>query len=91
MKGCFLSLLFVLGASPARAQLQIFACEPEWAALAEELGGDRVEATSAVTGLQDVHYIQARPSLIARVRRVDLVISKSTCSIPFDPPCDGCF
>ena len=69
---CF--LLLALGATPAWAQLQIFACEPEWAALAEELGGDAVEAESAVTGVQDVHYIQARPSLIARVRRTDLVI-----------------
>jgi zinc/manganese transport system substrate-binding protein len=69
---CF--LLLTLGAAPARAQLQIFTCEPEWAALATELGGDRVEAESAVTGLQDVHYIQARPSLIAKVRRADLMI-----------------
>ena len=66
---CF--LLLTLGAAPAWAQLRIFTCEPEWAALAMELGGDRVEAESAVTGLQDVHYIQARPSLIAKVRRAD--------------------
>jgi len=69
---CF--LLLTLGAAPAWAQLQIFTCEPEWAALAAELGGDWVEAESAVTGLQDVHYIQARPSLIAKVRRADLMI-----------------
>lgn len=58
----------------ARADLTIFACEPEWAALAEEIGGERVETYSATTALQDPHYIQARPSLIARVRRADLVI-----------------
>ena len=56
------------------ADLDIFACEPEWAALAEELGGDLVEAYSATTALQDPHYIQARPSLISRVRQADLVI-----------------
>ena len=69
-----LVLLLLFCAGPASAQLQIFTCEPEWAALAEELGGDAVEAQSAVTGVQDVHYIQARPSLIARVRRTDLVV-----------------
>ena len=66
------SLLII--AAPAHAELKIFACEPEWAALAEQLGGDRVDVYSATTGLQDVHYIQARPSLISRYRQADLVI-----------------
>ena len=59
---------------PAQAALRVFACEPEWAALAQELGGPLVEATSATTALQDPHQIQARPSLIARVRNADLVV-----------------
>lgn len=58
----------------AQAELRIFACEPEWAALADEIGGELVETYSATTALQDPHYIQARPSLIAQVRRADLVI-----------------
>ena len=62
------------GALPAHAELRILACEPEWAALATELGGDLVSPESATTPFQDPHYIQARPSLIARVRRADLVI-----------------
>ncbi len=66
------SLLIIAG--PAHAELRIFACEPEWAALAEQLGGERVDVYSATTGLQDVHYIQARPSLISRYRQADLVI-----------------
>jgi zinc/manganese transport system substrate-binding protein len=61
-------------AAPAHAALRVFACEPEWAALAQELGGDLVEATSATTALQDPHQIQAKPSLIARVRNADLVV-----------------
>lgn len=69
-----IAALGLLLAGIAQADLRIFTCEPEWAALAEELGGDAVEAKSAVTGQQDVHYIQARPSLIAGVRRADLVI-----------------
>ena len=59
---------------PARAALNVFACEPEWGALAQELGGDRVSAFSATTALQDPHRIEARPSLIARMRSADLVI-----------------
>src|ERR1700675_1043454 len=61
-------------ALPAAAALNVFACEPEWAALAQELGGDKVSAYSATTALQDPHRIEARPSLIARIRSTDLVI-----------------
>lgn len=59
---------------PAHASLQVFACEPEWAALAEELGGAQVEVYSATTALQDPHLIQARPGLIARMRNADLAV-----------------
>jgi zinc/manganese transport system substrate-binding protein len=61
-------------ARPAHAALEILTCEPEWAALATELGGNLVAAESATTPQQDPHYIQARPSLIAKVRRANLVI-----------------
>ena len=51
----------------------MFACEPEWEALASEIGGDNVTVYSATHGRQDPHYIRARPSLIAQVRRADIV------------------
>jgi zinc/manganese transport system substrate-binding protein len=69
-----LSLSLVLAVLPAHADIKVFACEPEWAALAEEIGGEEVSAYSATHALQDPHYIQARPSLIAKVRNSDLVI-----------------
>ncbi|MBT8108172.1 MAG: zinc ABC transporter substrate-binding protein [Gammaproteobacteria bacterium] len=74
MKIKLMTLLLLLLAPGAHAQLRVFACEPEWAALAEVIGGERVEAYSATTALQDPHYIQARPSLIAQVRKADLVL-----------------
>ena len=74
MKHLIVFLALVSISVTAYADLRIFTCEPEWAALAEELGGELVDTTSATTALQDPHYIQARPSLIANVRRADLVI-----------------
>jgi len=70
---------FIAGAAllcslAAHAELKVFACEPEWQSLAEALGGDLVQAQSATTALQDPHYIQARPSLIARTRNADLLV-----------------
>jgi len=64
----------VVAAFPASAALKVFACEPEWGSLAQELGGDKVSVYSATTALQDPHRIEARPSLIARVRSADLVV-----------------
>src|SRR5690625_2282726 len=69
----FLFALLVL-INPASAKLKLFACEPEWAALAEELGGDLVEIFTATTAQQDPHHIQARPALIAQLRRADLAV-----------------
>ena len=74
MKRFVLMVALAISCGPAAADLRIFACEPEWAALADEVGGDLVETYSATTALQDPHYIQARPSLIAKVRHADLVI-----------------
>ena len=53
-------------ATPAHANLNVFACEPEWGALSSEIGGDKVSVYTATTGAQDPHQIQARPSLIAK-------------------------
>ncbi len=58
----------------AHAALNVFACEPEWAALAQAIGGDAVRVHSATTARQDPHRIEARPSLIAQMRRADLVV-----------------
>jgi len=73
MKNFLLVILTVL-ATPASAALNVFACEPEWASLAQELGGDKVSVVSATTARQDPHHIEARPSLIARMRGADLVV-----------------
>ncbi|MEX2199394.1 MAG: zinc ABC transporter substrate-binding protein [Burkholderiales bacterium] len=58
----------------ALVALAVFACTPEWGALVHELGGERAEVTVATTARQDPHRIEARPSLIARARRADLVV-----------------
>lgn len=60
--------------SSVSAKMNVFACEPEWKDLAEQLGGERVSAYSATTAFQDPHYIEARPSLIAKTRSADLLI-----------------
>jgi len=62
-------------ATSARADLNIFATVPEWGALATELGGDKVKVYTATNALQDPHHVEARPSLIAKMRGADLVVA----------------
>lgn len=73
-----LALAFALAvagfAGGAQAKLDVFACEPEWGALVQELSGGQASVEVATSALQDVHQIEARPSLIAKVRRADLLV-----------------
>ena len=70
----FIFMLLAALSLPAHATLNIFACEPEWGALAQELGGDKVSVYNATQALQDVHHVQAKPSLIAKARSANLAI-----------------
>ena len=74
MRNTIFASILLLTPMLSKADLNIFACEPEWAVLAQELGGDLVKTDSATNALQDPHYIQARPSLISKVRRADLIV-----------------
>jgi len=70
-----LTLLLVIGVLPANAALKVLATTPDWGALTQELGGERVNVYVATTALQDVHRVEAKPSLVARARTADLVVA----------------
>ena len=74
MKKFILTIFLIVGFSHNALALSVFACEPEWASLVKEIAADKVEVYSATTALQDAHYIQAKPSLIAKIRKSDLVV-----------------
>lgn len=68
---CLVALLLISNQTFA---LNLFTCEPEWTALAQELAGDKANIYTATNALQDPHRIEARPSLIAKARRAELVV-----------------
>jgi zinc/manganese transport system substrate-binding protein len=74
MKKILLCLALVLLSTSAHAALNVFACEPEWAALTQLLAGDKASIYTATGALQDPHRVEARPSLIARARRANLLV-----------------
>ena len=74
MRSIAILLTGLVAASTAQAKVNVFACEPEWGALTTAIAGEQANLTVATTALQDVHQIQARPSLIAVVRKAQLLI-----------------
>jgi ABC-type Zn uptake system ZnuABC Zn-binding protein ZnuA len=73
-----LSLLFIaaMASEPARAagKLNVVASTTDMAALAQEVGGDRIAVESVARGYQDPHYVEAKPSYVLLLLRADLLL-----------------
>ena len=71
-----LTLICALCTPPASAagKLQIMTATTDLAALAQEIGGDKVEVESVARGYQDPHFVEAKPSFLLKLRRADLLI-----------------
>ena len=74
MKKTLHAFLLLLLSSNVYAALNVFACEPEWAALTQLLAGNQANIYTATGPLQDPHQVQARPSLIAKARSAQLLV-----------------
>ena len=70
-----LALAALFAMTPAQAALKVLATTPEWASLTKEIGGDKVDVYAATSAFQDVHRVEAKPSLVARARSADLVVA----------------
>jgi zinc/manganese transport system substrate-binding protein len=70
------SLLAGLSSVPAHAagKLNVVTSTTDLAALAQEVGGDRIEAESIARGYQDPHFVEAKPSFLLKLRRADLLV-----------------
>ncbi len=71
----FVATLLCCCALPARAAIRVLATTPDWTALLDALGGDKVNVYTATSAFQDVHRVDAKPSLVARARSADLLVA----------------
>lgn len=72
-----LTLLFALVGPPrarSASKIQIMTATTDLAALAQEVGGDRVDVESVARGYQDPHFVDAKPSFLLKLKRADLLI-----------------
>lgn len=70
-----LALLLLALAFPSQAAVRVLATTADWGALTRELGGERVDVYTATSALQDVHRVEAKPSLVARARTAELLVA----------------
>src|SRR5438094_7203706 len=72
------ALIFTLvNPPPSRAdsKLRIMTATTDLAALAQEIGGEKVEVESVARGYQDPHFVEAKPSFLLKLRNADLLVS----------------
>jgi zinc/manganese transport system substrate-binding protein len=68
-------LLLLVGSSLAAAgKLNVVASTQDLAALATEVGGDRVNIIAIARGYQDPHFVEAKPSFLLNLRKADLLV-----------------
>ena len=73
ISGAAAALLLVSASNAAQAQINIFACVPEWGALANEIGGDRVAVTLATSATDNPESMAPTPGLISKLAEADLI------------------
>lgn len=75
-KRCLLFILYLLPLSvAAQSQLNVVATTSNMGMLAQVVGGDAVNVTVLAPPDRDAHYLQVRPSMMAAIRRADLIVA----------------
>src|SRR5947208_2659472 len=65
----------LMGPATASAKkLNIVTATTDLAALAQEVGGDKINVESIAKGYQDPHFVEAKPSFLLRLRQADLLV-----------------
>ena len=70
-----LTALITLLGGGAFANLRVVATVPNMGMLAREIGGDAVSVRVMAPPDRDAHYLEARPSMMAALRRADIVVA----------------
>src|SRR5262245_40106331 len=75
MKKILLLLSAILtSAFAVEAKLNVVTTLPDFASLAREIGGDKVNVTVLAKATEDPHFVDARPSFVVSVRNADVLI-----------------
>jgi len=70
-----LALVLLAAPSFAQSKLNVMTTTEDLAAIAREVGGDRITVESIAKGYQDPHFVEAKPSFILKLQKADLLIA----------------
>ena len=59
----------------AQGKLTVMTTTEDLAAIAREVGGDRIAVESIARGYQDPHFVEAKPSFILKLQKADLLVA----------------
>ena len=68
------SLLTAVFCQPVFAKLNVVATTPDLASIAKERGGDHIDLTILAKPTEDPHFVDAKPSLIVKLNRADVLV-----------------
>src|SRR5258708_36594656 len=74
MKTKLFLIALTLLSSTAHAKLDVVATRPDFGAIAEEVGGDKVKVTTICRGTEDAHFVDARPSFVRILNQADVLL-----------------
>jgi ABC-type Zn uptake system ZnuABC Zn-binding protein ZnuA len=63
------------GVARAAGPLNVVTTTEDLAAIAREVGGDKIKAESLSRGYQDPHFVEAKPSFVLKLNKADLLIA----------------
>lgn len=69
-----LLVIALFSAFAVQAKLNVVVTTPDLGAVAAEIGGDRIELTTLMRPTEDPHFVEAKPSFIAKLARADVLI-----------------
>jgi zinc/manganese transport system substrate-binding protein len=69
-----LGSMLVAGSAWAQPKLNVITTTEDLAAIAREVGGDRVMVEAIARGYQDPHFVEAKPSFILKLQKADLLV-----------------
>jgi zinc/manganese transport system substrate-binding protein len=75
MLSCLLICNLVSPVEAAAKKLNVVTSTEDMAALAQEVGGDKISVDPMAKGYQDPHFVEAKPSFLLKLRQADLLIS----------------
>jgi len=68
------AMVMLLAGGSAEAKVRVVTSTPDFAAIAKEIGGDKIDVESLAKGYQDPHFVDAKPIYITKLNRADILV-----------------